>query len=331
MISGLRLSLDECRPGREGQPALMNTPPPERKSGITIPVVLARVFPTVTIRAMVATLFAISLTGCSGLFFFPAKELSRTPTELGLEYEGIELTAADGTGLHAWWLPAVEQSRGTILFLHGNAENISTHIHNVRWLPARGYQVLLLDYRGYGRSAGKPRLPDIFLDIDAAVSWLAEAPETAGQPLFILGQSIGASLMLYAATGYLDQPGLCGLISDAAFTGYGDIGQHVAAQSWLTWPIQYPFGWALIDGYDPIAAVAQLELLPILFFHSRDDEIIPFASLDELVGQHPGASQRVETNGPHTATFNMQVNRQILLEFLANNRCTDDNNAAAHK
>jgi len=321
------ISSGEYQLGSVGEIEIMKVLSPEGLSRTAVGSVPARTLPVVIIKSVLGLLVATALCGCSGLLFFPANELVRTPAALGLEYQNVELTAADGTLLHAWWLPAVEKPRGTILFLHGNAENISTHIHNVRWLPASGYQVLLLDYRGFGRSAGKPRLPEVFLDIDAAMRWLANAPETADQPLFIFGQSIGASLMLYAATGYVDQPGLCGLISDAAFTGYGDIGRHAASQAWLTWPLQYPIAWGLNNGYDPIDAVAQLDSLPILFFHSPDDQIIPFAYMGQLANQHRGFSQQVETFGPHTATFNMDEFQAIMLEFMSNHRCTDNHKA----
>ncbi|RLA41647.1 MAG: alpha/beta hydrolase [Gammaproteobacteria bacterium] len=267
-------------------------------------------------RLVLVFLFTGTLNACSDLFFFPSRQLIQTPDNLGLAYQDIELRAADATALHAWFLPAVGKPRGSILFLHGNAENISTHIYNVRWLPAAGYQVLLLDYRGFGRSSGSPSLPDVFLDIDAAMNWLSETPEASGQALYILGQSLGASLMLHAASQYTNNTRLCGLVSDAAFTRYGEIVRHVANQAWLTWPVQYPLSLAGGRAYDPVDAVARLGSLPILFFHSADDQIIPFIYLDQLIAMHPGLSKRVVTSGPHTATFNQIENREILLRFL---------------
>ncbi|MBQ0721504.1 MAG: alpha/beta hydrolase [Gammaproteobacteria bacterium] len=267
-------------------------------------------------RIVLLLSFAGILSGCTGLLFFPSKEWVQKPDSLGLDYQNLELIAADGTPLNAWFLPVSGKARGSILFLHGNAENISTHIHSVRWLPAAGYQVLLLDYRGFGQSKGHPNLPDVFLDIDAAMVWLNHAQQSSAQPLYILGQSIGASLMLYAASQYTDNRALCALISDAAFTRYGAIAGHVAKQSWLSWPLQFPlslFGRA----YDPIDGVSSLGSVPILFYHSVDDEIIPFNYLDQLVAAHSGPSQRVVTSGPHTATFFFEENRRILLEFLS--------------
>ena len=80
-------------------------------------------------------LLSVALSGCNGMFFFPYRTQVLSPDELGLKYEDLYFPARDGTRLHAWFLPAESSAQGTILFLHGNAENISTHIMSVRWLP----------------------------------------------------------------------------------------------------------------------------------------------------------------------------------------------------
>ena len=105
-------------------------------------------------------LVTLQLGACTSLLFYPQRELVLTPDRVGLAYRDVWFKAADGTRLHGWFLPAgmnvVRGEACTVLFLHGNAENISTHIGNVAWLPGKGYNVFLFDYRGYGRSAGEP-------------------------------------------------------------------------------------------------------------------------------------------------------------------------------
>ncbi len=270
------------------------------------------------------TLFwvCLSLGGCSSFFFFPAKHHVQTPSAYALPYKDIKLVAEDGTQLHAWFLPVRQDVRGNVLFLHGNAENISTHMENIRWLPEAGYQVLLLDYRGFGHSGGVPKLPDVFLDIHAAVNWMQHSAQTEGQPFFILGQSIGASLMLHQASKYIEYPLFCGLISDAAFSRYRHIAGHIARQSWITWLFHFPVFWRGFEHYDPVDGVAKLAETPILFFHSKEDEIVPFSNLDLLVKRHSGYHQRVVTSGPHTATFMSAFNRQVLLDFFSQQDCS---------
>ncbi|MGI9292010.1 MAG: alpha/beta hydrolase, partial [Gammaproteobacteria bacterium] len=144
------------------------------------------------------------LAGCTQLLFYPQKQWVRTPAALGIEYEDVELTAADGTRLSAWWLEAYGDVKGTVVFFHGNAENISTHLGSVYWLPEQGYQVMMLDYRGYGRSEGKPGLPEIFSDIEAALEWTFEEPRTANKPVYVLGQSLGAAMSSFVVANRQD-------------------------------------------------------------------------------------------------------------------------------
>jgi uncharacterized protein len=106
------------------------------------------------------------------MFFQPQRALIETPERAGLRYETVTLRAADGVELFTWFLPARGAAEATVLFLHGNAENISTHFFNVAWMPAEGFNVLALEYRGYGKSGGVPSLAGVQLDIDAALKTL---------------------------------------------------------------------------------------------------------------------------------------------------------------
>ena len=89
------------------------------------------------------------------------------------------MTDKDNTKLHAWWLPAQGKqadSNTMLLYLHGNAENISSHSHSIYWLPASGVSVLALDYRGFGASEGQARMPEVLQDIEAAITWMRTTP-----------------------------------------------------------------------------------------------------------------------------------------------------------
>ncbi|NIV36441.1 MAG: alpha/beta fold hydrolase, partial [Anaerolineae bacterium] len=134
---------------------------------------------------------------CTGLFYQPDRTLYHTPAELRLAYEEVFFHAADGTRLHGWWLPAESETpRATVLFLHGNAENISTHIASVHWLPAAGYAVFLFDYRGYGRSEGMPTPAGVALDAQAALRYLVEQRGLRDRSLVVFGQSLGGAIAI---------------------------------------------------------------------------------------------------------------------------------------
>jgi fermentation-respiration switch protein FrsA (DUF1100 family) len=270
--------------------------------------------------AITALLMLTGISGCSGMFFFPQKTHLQTPDQLGLEYEDVFLNSADNPSVHGWWLKAQAPVQGTVYFLHGNAENISTHIHNVAWLPKYGYQVFLLDYRGYGLSQGKPNVPGALQDIRTGFQFLLERNADLGMPLYLLGQSLGASMALYfAATDPQARQHLDAVISDAAFARYSEIARHVTGQSWLTWALQYPVSWSMIRGYDPIDYIAEISPVPLLLIHSKDDPIIPYSYSQQLFQAALPPKTFLETSGPHTATFSKQENRVTLLEYLARN------------
>ena len=86
----------------------------------------------------------------------------------------------DGLKLHGWHLKAKDKSRGTILQLHGNAENISTHVNSVLWLALEGYDVFNFDYRGYGKSEGSPTLDGVHIDARAALETVLKLLQGSG-------------------------------------------------------------------------------------------------------------------------------------------------------
>ena len=226
-------------------------------------------------RALFALFGALLLSGCTGAFFQPDRLVHATPASLGLAYEPVTLQAADGVELFAWFLPAQGETRGTLLFLHGNAENISTHFANIAWMPAQGFNVLALDYRGYGGSQGAPSIAGAQLDIDAALQALLARRETAGGRVAILGQSLGASLAIHyvAHSKYRDR--VCALVADSAFADYRLIVKEKLASFVLTWPLQWLPAITVDDEYSPKRAVAAVSPIPLLLIHGEADQIVP--------------------------------------------------------
>jgi fermentation-respiration switch protein FrsA (DUF1100 family) len=262
--------------------------------------------------------FFANLSGCGYLFFLPSKEEILTPNQIGLIYEDIILPTSDGQSLHGWLLHAQGELRGSIYFLHGNAENISTHIASVMWLPAYGYQVFLLDYRGYGRSTGSPDIADALQDIETGYCWLLTRPESQEKPLFLLGQSLGAALLVAFSARMPDlHQHVKGVILDAAFTSYRGIAREKLDNFWLTWPFQYPLSWLLLPwSYDPIDHIAEISPTPLLIIHSQQDEIIPYHHGEELFAAARSPKLFLSTHTHHIGTFGVSEYRDDLLHFM---------------
>jgi len=265
---------------------------------------------------MLSTLLVL-LEGCSGLLFQPYKQLVRTPADVGINYIDVDLKASDGTALHGWWLKAQGEIKGSVYFLHGNAENISTHIASVYWLPAAGYQVLLLDYRGFGKSQGAPHLPAVFLDINAGFSWLLEQPAARDKPIFLFGQSLGAAMGSYlAATDTNMKNSLDGIILESSFTRYRTITKDVASRHWLTWAFQWPAAWSMPRKYDPLDYIGAISPQPLLLMHGTQDQVVPFSQALELFEAANEPKLMLSYNGSHIGAMMNPKFRQVMLDFM---------------
>jgi fermentation-respiration switch protein FrsA (DUF1100 family) len=264
-------------------------------------------------------LLLLNLGGCSSMLFYPEPGLPFTPEKAHLQYRDITLTAADGTHLHGWWLPAKAgvAVKGTVLHLHGNGGNLAWHLGGSWWLPEQGYQVLLLDYRGYGLSEGEPSLPAIYQDIDAAFSWLDSAPDVQGKPLVVLGQSIGGALAVhYLAEHPVQRQRLKALVLDGTPASYRDVARYTLGTSWLTWPLQAPLSWLIPDGESAINGMAQLQGTPLLIFQSMDDTQVPMNNGITLYKAAPLPRVLQLTRGGHVQTFADPTWRQVMLRYL---------------
>ena len=275
----------------------------------------------------IATILLICtwLSGCTRLFFFPMQPHVSVPSELGYDYQDIFLQASDGTRLHAWLINPDGPPLGTVLFLHGNAENVSTHYRATLWLIDAGYRVFILDYRGYGLSQGKADLPDVFLDIDAAAQWIdtrfRNPSSTHSHPVFLVGQSLGASLAIkYAEQNAVFKTQFDALVVEAAFARFGTIARHVASKHWLTWSAQYPVQWLLGRQYDPLDAIGRLDDTPILLIHSEQDQIIPYHFGKSLYDEAREPKRMITTTGPHIRAFAQRSVRRQVLDFLSDHQ-----------
>ena len=268
------------------------------------------------------TLLTGLLSGCqalTGLYFFPERGYRLTPDKLNLAWQPVELKTRDNIILKSWWLPAqpnpdASDIRGTILFLHGNAENISTHIHSIAWLPRHSYNVFMLDYRGFGYSSGKPGLPDVFLDIDASASWLLAQDSVQQKPLYLLGQSIGGALGATWISQAHNQDAFSAVVLDAPFASWPGMARYAISRQWQTWPF-LPGTFLIPSQWDAERHVEKLKK-PLLVIHTLEDEISPVAQSRKLYDKSLAQKQWLETKGPHIATFGRQESRTAVLQFL---------------
>lgn len=263
-------------------------------------------------------LLLVLQAGCSGLFFYPDQQVYLTPDRLDLDYESVWLATPDGQRLHGWWLPAREEARGHVYFLHGNAQNISSHLINVAWLPSAGYNVFLIDYRGYGQSSGAPDLEGVLHDSETGLRWM-ESRVDDDLPLFLLGQSLGGALAVTLASEWVpraESPALNGVIVDGAFSGFRAIAREKLGGFWLTWPLQAPLSWTVPDDYEAMDQIHRISPVPVMVIHSVRDGIIPVHHGQRLYEAAGDPKTFLRTDTGHAATFMLPEYQRALLKFM---------------
>lgn len=268
-------------------------------------------------RATLLFLCMTMLPGCTGLFFQPMREHVLTPDKAGLAFEDVYFESADGTRLHAWWLPAKGRARGTVFHLHGNAENISTHIGAVYWLPERGYNVFLPDYRGYGTSQGTPALPGVMADIEAAFSTLLARRDVDAKRIAVFGQSLGGSLAIYFTAHTRQRAAIRALVVESPFSSYRAITREKLSELWITWPFQWLPWLTVNEDYSPLPAVGSVSPIPLLVIHGDRDAIVPMHHGKQLYEAAREPKQLwIVPGGGHTAAMSGIEYRDRLVEYL---------------
>ena len=264
-----------------------------------------------------ALLFSLLLPGCTSLFFQPMPQHLRTPDQIGLAWRNVWFEADDGVRLHGWLLPAQAVSRGTILFLHGNAENVSTHIGSVAWLPAEGFNIFLIDYRGYGLSEGMPTLDGLHRDVAAAIETVFAIDGVDANRVALFGQSLGGSIAITAVARSPHKRRFAALIVEGAFSGYRSIAREALARTWLTWPLQWPLSFAVDDEYRPIEVIARISPVPVLIVQGEEDPVVPVSHAEAFYAAagEPKALWLVPRAG-HIDVFRSPQYRGRLLEYL---------------
>lgn len=221
--------------------------------------------------------------------FFPERELDGTPADVGLRYEDAWFPAADGVRLHGWWVPG--RRAETILWFHGNAGNISHRLENLRLLhDAVGPSVLLMDYRGYGRSTGRPSESGLYADGRGALAYLRSRPEVDRERVVYLGQSLGSAVAVELAT----QRSPLGLILETPFTSAREMAARI---------LPGPLAHIVPRRFDNLGRIGKVRC-PMLFIHGDRDEVVPYAQGRRLFDAAPAAKTFFTVSGArHNDTF----------------------------
>jgi fermentation-respiration switch protein FrsA (DUF1100 family) len=198
------------------------------------------------------------------LLYHPFRQIDYTPTTFGVPYEDVYFTADDGTKLNGWYVAPVAPAGPILLWAHGNAGNLSHRAENIAAIRSQlGAGVFLFDYRGYGRSEGKPGEKGLYADGRAAYAWLRE--RVPPERIFLFGRSLGATVMAKLASEGAEARGL---IMESPFESLLSMGKKI-------FPF-LPVSWIIEQNFDTAALVPTVKM-PVFVLHGERDEIVPFS------------------------------------------------------
>ena len=205
------------------------------------------------------------------LLFFPERKLLAAPETA---YEDLTIETEDGERLHAWWIPAAaERAAGHVLFCHGNGGNIGDRVLHAALLHRAGLDVLLFDYRGYGRSTGRASEEGTYRDARAARAALLDRREVDAARVLVVGESLGGAVAVALA----HEAPPAGVVLVSTFTSVRDMARR-----------HYPFvpAAAVPDAYPSLRLIRELRA-PLLVLHGDRDDLVPLMYGQELYDAAP--------------------------------------------
>lgn len=223
------------------------------------------------------------------LLYRPIRDVAFTPEDVGLDFEDVTFQTQDGVALNGWYV-AADGASFTVLFCHGNAGNIMHRLDTVSLFHSLGLNCFVFDYRGYGRSEGRPTEVGTYRDARAAYDWLTQRKGVAAEQIVLFGRSLGGSIAAHLA----GQVETRAVVVESAFTSYPDMGARM-----------YPYMPVRLFArfrYDTRAHLARARC-PVLVMHSPEDELVPFEFGRRLFEAAREPKRFVEITGGHNDGF----------------------------
>lgn len=241
------------------------------------------------------------------MLFYPQTGLDATPADWGLAYQDVELLTSDAIKLHGWYIPAARHDeQRVLLFMHGNAGNISHRGESVQIFHQLGLNVLIFDYRGYGQSQGRASEAGLYSDATAAWHYLTETRRIAPENIILFGRSLGGVVAAELASRV--QPGL--LVLESTFSSARDMAKHLFPRLSNLLFLRYR-----LDTAEYVRHVNS----PVLILHSPNDEIAPYALGQKVYAAASEPKQFVPLRGDHNAGFldSQPAYERALAEFIS--------------
>lgn len=211
------------------------------------------------------------LAGCVyNPFYYPDSVVYDSPKNNNLPFETILFPSKDGTKLSAWFIPAKnitnpKKAKATVIFFHGNAQNMTANWNMVSWLPEEGFNLFTFDYRGFGDSEGKgtESFKGLFEDSLAAIDYVRNRPDVDPEKLVIYAQSLGGNNAI-STVGSGDRQGIKAMVVEGTFYSYPAIASDKVPG----------VGWLINNQYSASKYIKNISPIPLLLIHGDRDNVI---------------------------------------------------------
>jgi fermentation-respiration switch protein FrsA (DUF1100 family) len=215
------------------------------------------------------------------MLFHPNPNVHVTPADSGVRFENVTIPLG-GDHIAGWWVPSDIPDARTLLYLHGNAANVSANVQQVLRLRSAGLNVFIIDYRGFGESTGgPPREKLVYEDAERAWKYLVEERKIPPANIAIYGHSIGGAVAVNLASNH---PEAGALITECTFTS---IAERADVESFTAF---LPIRLILTERFDSISKIRSVHI-PKLFLQGEADTMLPPVMAQRLYDAAPAPKQ----------------------------------------
>jgi fermentation-respiration switch protein FrsA (DUF1100 family) len=220
--------------------------------------------------------------------YYPFRNIELTPKDMGLDYGDVSFITKDKVQISGWYIPS-EKSRAVFLFAHGNGGNISHRLEKIKMFHKLGIDTFIFDYRGFGKSKGRPSEKGLYLDAEAAYEYLTREKKVLPGRIVGYGESLGGAVIIDLA----GKHEVGGIIIENGFTSVPDMARKIV-------PFMPDFFFK--SRFDSLSKVKKINVSKLMY-HSRDDEVVPFEQGRKVFDNAPGPKEFIELKGGHNEAF----------------------------
>lgn len=260
-----------------------------------------------SLAAVYIIILAVMFVFQRNLMYLPNKQIN-TPQDYGLgDFSENFIKSADGTSLQLWEHAAAKDFP-TVIYFHGNAGNLANRTGIYSALVQKGFGVIALSYRGYGKSEGAPSEQGLYDDARAAIAYATTRQKNIPLSQIILyGESLGSGVAVQMANEYK----IGGIVLQSPYTS-------VATRAAEIYPF-LPVQWLIKDRFDSIDKIASIKA-PLLLFHGERDRTIPVAHGRAIFAKAPADKQVFYFSKVDHMDFDPHELSQHVLDFTVSHR-----------